>query len=618
MLNRFWCPIFLSVVPIGWLWVAPKLALAMQSLDHPHSDDAKLTLVPTPQVEITSLFKEQAAVQTEVDPLAEDSLEQVALPTEVNAVAEDPSEQVALETELSPFPEKQSATQPLPRQPIGTTPLAQQPISVSELSDIVPTDWYYQAVRTLVERYQCLAGYPDGTFRGNRPVTRAELATALNHCLENMGGLAHREDLETIRALQDEFAAELASLRGQVDTLEARVATVAAQQFSTTTKLVGEAVLGFGGVTGDVADGTGAGTDIDSRVSFTQRTRLQFISSFSGRDRLFIRLQSQNRPINFSDGTPPFLSTTGTPSTRVAFDTGDDDNEFTLNRLDYKFPIGSDLDVTVFANAGLHNFYATTLNPYFDGPAGARGSISWFGGRHPIYRIGTIGVSATGVGTTYTPTKNLRIDAGYLATNGQSPVAVALPNGFEDGGLVGGGYSALAQVSYQPYDRGQVGLTYIRNFAPDGNLRHGAGSPASNVPFAGAPLTGDSIGLAGSFGIGDRVAVGGWFGYTFANQVNSSPNNAEILNAALNLAVFDVGKEGATAGLIFGLPPHVVDNDFATSEDPDTPFHIELNYQFPVNQHISVTPGVFYLVNPNGNSDNGDILVGIIRTTFRF
>jgi len=42
--------------------------------------------------------------------------------------------------------------------------------------------------------------------------------------------------------LQEEFAAELATLRGRVDTLEARSAELEANQFSTTTKLTGEVI----------------------------------------------------------------------------------------------------------------------------------------------------------------------------------------------------------------------------------------------------------------------------------------------------------------------------------------------------------------------------------------
>ena len=40
--------------------------------------------------------------------------------------------------------------------------------SVSSLSDVQPTDWAYEALRSLVERYGCIVGYPDQTYRGNR------------------------------------------------------------------------------------------------------------------------------------------------------------------------------------------------------------------------------------------------------------------------------------------------------------------------------------------------------------------------------------------------------------------------------------------------------------------
>ncbi|MCG9889495.1 MAG: iron uptake porin, partial [Thermosynechococcaceae cyanobacterium MS004] len=61
-----------------------------------------------------------------------------------------------------------------------------QVTSVSQLSDVQPTDWAFQALQSLVERYGCIAGYPDGTFRGNRAATRYELAAALNACLDQI------------------------------------------------------------------------------------------------------------------------------------------------------------------------------------------------------------------------------------------------------------------------------------------------------------------------------------------------------------------------------------------------------------------------------------------------
>ena len=49
---------------------------------------------------------------------------------------------------------------------------SEQVTSVTQFSDVQPTDWAYQALSNLVERYGCVAGYPNGTFRGGRAMTR--------------------------------------------------------------------------------------------------------------------------------------------------------------------------------------------------------------------------------------------------------------------------------------------------------------------------------------------------------------------------------------------------------------------------------------------------------------
>jgi len=55
-----------------------------------------------------------------------------------------------------------------------------QVTSVSQFSDVQPTDWAFQALQSLVERYGCIAGYPNATYRGNRALTRYEFAAGLN------------------------------------------------------------------------------------------------------------------------------------------------------------------------------------------------------------------------------------------------------------------------------------------------------------------------------------------------------------------------------------------------------------------------------------------------------
>jgi ubiquinone biosynthesis protein UbiJ len=73
----------------------------------------------------------------------------------------------------------------------------------------------------------------------------------LNACLDQVTKLigsstanfVTQEDLAVLQRLQEEFAAELASLRGRVDALEARTSELEANQFSATTTLNGETIV---------------------------------------------------------------------------------------------------------------------------------------------------------------------------------------------------------------------------------------------------------------------------------------------------------------------------------------------------------------------------------------
>ncbi|MGH2414708.1 MAG: iron uptake porin, partial [Microcystaceae cyanobacterium] len=58
--------------------------------------------------------------------------------------------------------------------------------SISQFSDVSQQDWAFEALRNLVENYGCLVGYPDGTYRGERPLTRYEFAAGLNACLQQV------------------------------------------------------------------------------------------------------------------------------------------------------------------------------------------------------------------------------------------------------------------------------------------------------------------------------------------------------------------------------------------------------------------------------------------------
>jgi len=118
----------------------------------------------------------------------------------------------------------------------------EQVTSISQFSDVKPTDWAYQALSNLIERYGCVAGYPNGTYKGGQAMTRYEAAALLNACLDRIS-----EVTDELKRLMKEFEKELAVLRGRVDGLEAKVGELEATQFSTTTKLKGIATFVIGG-----------------------------------------------------------------------------------------------------------------------------------------------------------------------------------------------------------------------------------------------------------------------------------------------------------------------------------------------------------------------------------
>ncbi|MEM9772112.1 MAG: iron uptake porin, partial [Cyanobacteria bacterium P01_D01_bin.73] len=352
---------------------------------------------------------------------------------------------------------------------VSAIPGMEQVTSVSQLSDVRPTDWAFQALQSLVERYGCIAGYPSGVYLGNRALTRYEFAAGLNACLDRVNELiaaatdplATKEDLKTLQRLQEEFAAELAELRGRVDVLEARTTELEANQFSTTTKLVGEVVFNLADSFTD---------DDDSQTVFAHRVRLQLVTSFTGKDKLFTRLTTGNIGNSFA-------SEIGTNEGRFAFD-GPGDNVFRVDRLHYKFPVGDKLTVTAMASLGGHHFYLDTMNPGLEAGGGANGALSRFAERNPIFRLG---LGGQGVGLNYKVSDAITLNAGYLARGGNDPA--------EGRGLFNGNYSALANVKIQPSKNFKFNLTYINGYDPRSTFAlGGTGTGLGNLNTDGIDL----------------------------------------------------------------------------------------------------------------------------------
>jgi hypothetical protein len=101
-----------------------------------------------------------------------------------------------------------------------TAPAMAQVTSVSQLSDVQPTEWSYQAISSLISRYGCVAGYPNGTFKPGQPATRAELAALVNACVDRISEYQSAEDARLAAALKEQ-AAKWSATEAKVNALVA-------------------------------------------------------------------------------------------------------------------------------------------------------------------------------------------------------------------------------------------------------------------------------------------------------------------------------------------------------------------------------------------------------------
>jgi hypothetical protein len=122
---------------------------------------------------------------------------------------------------------------------VTAAPAMAQVTSVSQLRDVQPTEWSYQAISNLVSRYGCVAGYPNGTFQSGQAASRAELAALTNACLDRITEFYTAADAQTAAALRAEFSRELGATNARVSALE----TAAAQKAQGVGNYLGAGVL---------------------------------------------------------------------------------------------------------------------------------------------------------------------------------------------------------------------------------------------------------------------------------------------------------------------------------------------------------------------------------------
>ncbi|MEM6446404.1 MAG: iron uptake porin [Cyanobacteria bacterium P01_D01_bin.123] len=469
-----------------------------------------------------------------------------------------------------------------------------QVTSVSQLSDVQPTDWAFQALQSLVERYGCIAGYPDGTFRGNRAMTRYEFAAGMNACLDRINeliaaGLADKvskEDLATVQRLQEEFQAELEALRGRTDALEAKTAELEAQQFSTTTKLNGELVTGIFGAT-------------DNNWIVPYRVRLNFDASIRGNDRLRVRLQGrdvQGFTGNGVDGVDPIGFTFGT-------DGAPTDGDITLDDMFYEFSAFNDkVDFLIGFNgvvgSDLFSFGTPfdALSDFSDTPDLTQDIGNPFG-------FGETGNSTDfAFGFNWQATDLISFAYGFTSFDAANPTV--------GGGVFNGAVANNIELAFTPTDTLIISLQYV-------NYNDGDSIQGTNT-LAGGPAIGDpTSGDANGFGIGvtweitPRVIFSGFYSNIDGDLDLAGGGTADIDadDYLIGFAFPDLFLEGANAGISFGQA-----QSFSGFDDTTV---LDIYYSFPLTERITLTPGLYIVSDPTG-PDSDTITVGGIRTTFSF
>ncbi|MEB3327014.1 MAG: iron uptake porin, partial [Synechococcus sp.] len=471
-------------------------------------------------------------------------------------------------------------------------------------SDVKPTDWAYQALSNLIERYGCVAGYPDGTYKGGKAMTRFEAAALLNACLDRV-----TEVTDELKKLMAEFEKELAILKGRVDGLEAKVGELEANQFSTTTKLKGIATMTIGGanngtvgvIANQLANGLGANnTGIAAvqaeRVSFNYDVKLMLDTSFTGKDLLRTTLRSGNAGSSVFGGGGSALMES------YFQQEGNGNDAVSIDRLFYQFPIGENFTGTFGAKVGQADMLAMWPSVY---PSDSILDRFTTAGANNAYSY------ALGAGGGIWYEKNgFSLSLSYLSNEFVAPYSYQA-DPLNAGVDVGGGFGDGSITTFQAgYAGNNWGAAFVYNYT----------EAATNLGgLSVLPLQAYTYIVNGQNNYGFSAywqpEESGWipsisagFG---ATQLNGNTNtDDDIWTWMVGLQWTDVFMKGNAFGIGLGDNNSVLEN-----------FGLEAWYKFQVTDNISVTPAIFWI--QNGGFDVGadtveDSFGAVLKTTFKF
>jgi hypothetical protein len=507
--------------------------------------------------------------------------------------------------------------------------IAQSP-NLNELIDVKSTDWAFQALVSLNATHNCLPSFSNDRFQGDRPITRLEFAQALNLCLDRLQPnlpqsqkYLSQSELEKITQLQQTFSTELKILSEKANLIETKTTTLEKQQFSTTTKLYGQIILGLQTRSNNAADlaprdGRRDTQDPATQTTFGYNTQLSLATQFTPRSFLLLGLQSGNLSTAANNNNLPyFLNDT---YTRLAYESNTDNN---LRLSDATLRLLPTDRLAVIVGAIGVNPVSVFRGPNRYEGAGS-GPLSAFAQRNPILNLG----GQAGLGVDWQIDRNLSLQALYSAGN---PADTTATNGLFDGAN-----TVAVQLAARPTPTIDWTAYYLRNYSTNASLGTGIGDDL--IGFVNSRFTTNAIGTTLSWRIHPKLTLGGWIGHTQSQvQVPDYSGSVNTFNWMSFINLPDLLGPGNLGGIYFGQPPKITASDLLFNNltplnipgtisgrngisggQPGTTYHIEAFYRWQTTPNLSITPGFIWLINPVQTNSSDNIWIGTIRSTFTF
>ncbi len=543
-----------------------------------------------------------------------------SIPAQANS-AEAENHHIVTESAIAQEP---LAVPPLDAEETDTATM-EQVTSVDQLSDIPPGHWAQESLVMLSERYNCLpAPRANGKFRGDRALTRYEFAAAFKACLDTIDKfLAEQverkrnpEELVILKRLNQEFEQEIArTAESRLDPIGDRIAFLENHQFSTTTKLFGQVIVGVQGRsnnTRDISprDGIKETADSSTQINVISNVQLGLISQFPDNSILFTGLQSGN------GSTDSNLIN----DVRLGYE-DNTNNSLKISDLSYRFYTGKKFAITV-GPAGVNAITVFRGQNRFE-TAGS-GPISAFAQRNPILSIGSGngGNGSGGIGFDWQMDPRVSMQGIFSA---------ATPgNQGNRQGLFNGGYATGLQLTLNPANKLDTALYYIHAYSPLGFLGTQIGD--DQLAGKGFPLLTNAVGASANWQIAPEITLGTWGGYS-SSFMPGLRGTVETTNWMAYINFPDLFGRGNLGGIYVGQPPKITGSNLPTGfnvpgllnnsvgspgGEPGTTTHVEAFYRWQINDNISITPGFLLIFQPRHTPASDNISVGLLRTTFQF